>query len=389
MKNLLKKYFAKKDKKLINFENLLYIQKNGEFENDSLFRISANELNLQFNYKHQISYLTIGNENHIFFTHIKNLSGLGVAYPEPLIFGTLYQEKLIQQNNFAVIVFDKNVSYICFFENGQFKTLRALPHFALKDLALREDREEFFKTMLAGDGRIFRLLKAYNSEILLSLNDDFCFGKFFGEKKFCPHLKIEDIFEDEKDKYVQKLCRFGLKYFDERVNFIKKNEINLELFKITFMPFLLCFFGILIILFFEDYPQYAHNQIIKKNNQKIIEDLNKIDEELLILNENLKKLNKTYENNKLLLENHENILHNLIAHLQPNKMESHKLYNILKFLNKNSLTISFLSLKNNQIKIIFNTEMDYNKALQNMKKQNKFKILNDDIKELVLEFSYG
>ncbi|HEC1284194.1 TPA: hypothetical protein RY080_000946, partial [Campylobacter upsaliensis] len=54
------------------------------------------------------------------------------------------------------------------------------------------------------------------------------------------------------------------------------------------------------------------------------------------------------------------------------------------FLNQNGLKISSLSLKDS-IRLVFNAENDYIKALEKIEKNNMFEIINANSKELILE----
>ena len=345
----------------------------------------TNELNLSPIFNYQIAIFRHGDKTHIFTTHIKNLSGLSLAYPEPLIFWALSRENFIPQKNFAVMVFGEELSYVCFFDEGGLRGIKNLPRLNLKALALRENREEFFGEILGSKGHVLEFLKLHKSEIFLTFNDVFDFGGFF-EGKFCPHLRLEDVLRE--DKALQKLCFLSLKHLNNEANFIKKSW---ELGPIVggIILFLVCFLGTLGGLFLKDYPQYVQNQITQQNNENLRTDLKKLSEDVLILEENLKELNRTHKNNTLLLGQNEEILRDLVAHFKPSKEESRRLWSVFDFLEQNALKISFFELKNQQIELVFNTETDHKKALEGLEKRKNLKLLNAEGKNLKLEFDDG
>lgn len=375
----------KKIKSFVCFDELFYTQKNDTYESDYLFEIAGNELKLNPVFDYRIAVFTRENRSHIFFTHIKNLEKFSLAYPEPLIFWSLSCENFIKQKNFSVMVFGEELSYICFFDVYGMITLKNLPKFNLKSLALRENKEEFFNEILGSSGRILELLKLHKSEIFLTFNDVFKWSEFFEKQKFCPHLKLELVLKEEGYKALQKLSHLSVKHLDEEANFIKGEVKKIKTLTWFFVLFLFSFLGTLGILFLKDYPRYMQNKTTQQNNENLRMDLSKLNEKFLNLDKNLKELNRTHKNNTLLLGQNEKILLDITTHFKPSKEESYRLWNIFSFLQQNALKISFLTLKNHKIKLIFNTEMDYKKALENLDNHPKFKILNSNAKRFEVD----
>ncbi|QNF77371.1 hypothetical protein [Campylobacter vulpis] len=354
----------------ISFDKLFYVKKSAFLENDVLFEDVIKELHLNHAFEYQMSVFKEGENAHIFLTHIKNLEQKESAYPQPLIFTALFP-KFIKAKKFCVVFFEENFSFISFFENGRFVGLRNLPQFSLKDLSLKNKKEEFFQN--------YGILEFLGqNDLIISVNDKFAFGVWLS--RYYKHLSVESFFKEDSQKTLCSLC-----HFSDETNFIKKNELNLKPFILTLLLFLFCFFGTLGVLFLKDYPQYAQNKIARQNNENLQADLKKLDEEIVILEGKLKDLNQTHQNNALLLRQNEELLQILNTHFEQNKTKSSELYEIFSFLNQNGLRISFLKLMKGKIQFIFNSENDYIKALEKIEKHNKFEIINSNSKELILE----
>lgn len=358
-----------KKREFISFDKLFYVKKNANLENDVLFESAVEELHLNNAFEYQMSVFKENENAHIFLTHIKNLEQKESVYPQPLIFSALYP-KWIKEKKICVVFFGETLSFISYFENGYFTGLKNLPQFSLRDLNLKENREFFFQNY-----GILELLG--QNDLVISVNDKFAFGVWLsGHYK---HLSVESFFKEEPQKTLCSLC-----HFSNEVDFIKKDEVNFKPFILIFLLFSFCFLGTLGVLFLKDYPQYTQNKMIRQNNENLKADLKKLNENFFILEENLKDLNRTYKNNALLLRQNEELLGALMTHFKKDKMKSRKLYEIFSFLNQNELKISSLSLKDS-IRLVFNTENDYIKALEKIEKHHAFEIINSNSKELVLE----
>ncbi|MBK1993500.1 hypothetical protein FSE90_04445, partial [Campylobacter novaezeelandiae] len=59
---------SKNQGSFISFNQLIYTQKQGEFDNDSLFINTIKELNLTPAFKYQMSFVKQNDTYHIFFT---------------------------------------------------------------------------------------------------------------------------------------------------------------------------------------------------------------------------------------------------------------------------------------------------------------------------------
>lgn len=358
-----------KKREFIEFDKLFYAKKDAFLENDVLFESVVEELHLSNAFEYQMSVFKEGKNAHIFLTHIKNLDKKESVYPQPLIFSMLYP-KWVKEKKFCVVFFGETLSFISYFENGYFTGLKNLPQFSLRDLDLKENKDLFFQNY-----GILELLE--QNDLILSVNDKFAFGVWLSE--YHRHLSVESFFKEEPQKTLCSLC-----HFSNETDFIKKNEFNLKPFILAFLLFSFCFLGTLGVLFWKDYPKYTQNKIIKQNNENLKADLKKLNENLFILEENLKDLNRTHKNNTLLLRQNEELLAALAIHFKKDEAKSFKLYEIFSFLNQNGLKISSLSLKNS-IRLVFNAENDYIKALEKIEKNNMFEIINANSKLLILE----
>ncbi|ECZ4670441.1 hypothetical protein [Campylobacter upsaliensis] len=358
-----------KKREFIEFDKLFYVKKDAFLENDVLFESVVEELHLNNAFEYQMSVFRENENAHIFLTHIKNLDKKESVYPQPLIFSMLYP-KWVKEKKFCVVFFGETLSFISYFENGYFTGLKNLPQFSLRDLDLKENRDLFFQNY-----GILELLE--QNDLILSVNDKFAFGVWLSE--YHRHLSVESFFREEAQKTLCSLC-----HFSNETDFIKKNEFSLKPFILAFLLFSFCFLGTLGVLFWKDYPKYTQNKITKQNNENLKADLKKLNENLFILEENLKDLNRTYKNNTLLLRQNEELLAALAIHFKKDEAKSLKLYEIFSFLNQNGLKISSLSLKDS-IRLVFNAENDYIKALEKIEKNNIFEIINANSKELILE----
>ncbi|MCH5336343.1 MAG: hypothetical protein J1D99_02875 [Campylobacter sp.] len=369
----------------IPFDELFYLQKEGEFQNDFLFEQSIIELGLSPMFEYQMSFFKEQNKYHIFLTHINNLNQKEFCYPQPLIFGTLFDEKLIKQRNFAVLVFDKKFAFLCFYQNAKLSNVRNLPQFSLKDIDERNklNKEDFFSQMLFEQGRILQLFEYNKSEILITFCDEFNFGEFFKQKTLKNHIELESFF---KENALQSLSELSHKHLNIDANFIKEEKKQIKTYISFIVVFFVFYLGTLVFLMVLDYPKFKQNENTKQSNENLKNELKTLNLKSKLLNEELEKLNASLNQNKILLEKNEELLQTLSYNFYPHKDRILILSQIIEILNQSSIKISVLNLENKEIKLVFNDKENLDKALNSFKNESLFKILKQDKNYLILGY---
>lgn len=377
MKNRTKEHF-------IPFDKLFYLQKSGEFQNDSLFRQVAAELGLNSIFEYQMSFFQNQDDYHVFLTHVDNLGKNEFCYPQPLIFGALFDEKLIKQKNFAVLVFDKKFAFLSFYKNGKLNSVRNLPQFSLSDIYEKNEgeRESYFLQMLFEQGRILQLFEHNKSEILISFCDEFNFGEFFKQKTLKTHVKLESFLGENA---LQNLSKLSHKRLDINANFIKEEKTRMKPYVNFMVLFLVFYFGAFI---FSMFLHHRQNQTIKQNNENIENELKTLDLELKLLNEELKNLDSTLNQNNTLLTVKEKALQDLSENFYPDKNRIAILTQVIEILNQSAIKISTLSLEDTKLKLVFNNRENLDKAVNSFGNQVRFKILEKDEKNHYLSLGY-
>ncbi|QBL11958.1 hypothetical protein [Campylobacter helveticus] len=361
-----------KKREFISFDELFYVKKSANLENDVLFENAVEELHLNNAFEYQMSVFRENENAHIFLTHIKNLDKKESVYPQPLIFSALYP-KFVKEKKFCVVFFGENFSFVSYFEKTHFIGLKNLPQFGLKDLSLKENREEYFQNY----GILEHLMQ---NDLVLSVNDNFGFGAWLTQ--YHKHLKMESLLKDEPQNALCLLC-----HFPSEVDFIKKNELNLKPIFVGFGAFFGAFLISLAFLLVRDYPKYKENRLILQNNASLKEQLNALNLELSFLKKSVKDLNFTHQNNTLLIKQNEEFTEALKTEINPKKDKFNTIFTLFKLLNQNEIKIIFLSLNDNVIKLVFSEEVQFEKALNFFSNALKFKVLSRENLELVLEFN--
>ncbi len=369
------KFKEKTQSHFVSFDKIFYLQKEGDFQSDFLFKQATLELNLSPAFEYQMSFFKNENKYFIFLTHIKNLSKASFCYPQPLIFSTLYKENFIKEKNFAVLLFEENFTFFCFYQNAKLNSVRNIPQFSLKDLSEKEQKEEFFSQMLFEQGRILELFEYNKSEILLSFKDLFDFGGFFTQKTQKTHAKLESLL---KENALETLSVLSSKHLDNDANFIKNEKTQVKFTLKALLVFLGFFALSLAFLLLLDYPKYKQNEATKLSNENLQNELLSLDLKTQNLSKELEKLGLLTDKNKEKLRLKEEILTNLKENFYPQKNRIFILAKIIEILNENALKISHLSLENNELECIFNDKENLNKALNIFEEQKNFKILEKD-----------
>lgn len=383
MKNKIQNHF-------VPFDKTFYLQKEGEFQNDFLFKQATMELGLSPIFDYQMSFLKNQEKYYIFLTHIKNLNKNSFSYPQPLIFQALFYEKFIEQENFAVLVFDENFTFLCFYKKGKLNGVKNIPQFSLKDILEKNEsqRKDLFSQILFEQGRVFELFKYNQSEILISFCDVFGFGEFLSQKTLKTHIKLENLIPENA---LENLSIFSHKYLDSNANFIKKEKSQMKFYIKSLISFLAFYLATLIFLTLSSYPQYKQNINTKQSNENLTNELLELDLKTKLLNEELEKLNATFKENSMTLQKNEEFLQNLSQNFYPDKNRILILVEMIEILNQNSIKISFLGLENKELKLIFNDKENLDKALNFFENQTRFKILqkNESNYHLILGYDNG
>lgn len=336
----------------IGFENLIYKQKNGNFEEDSLFKELTKECDLQNPFEYQLAFLKQDQIYHCFLTWAAKLPKTKFCFPEPLIFQSLFLENKIKEENFCILEISSKKVFLCFYEQGKFKTF--------KTLNFCDNVEEFINK-----SRILELLQHYESKILLS-------GKAYeiidliSTKAKLP-LKII-----QEDKIA--LSNHSIHHLDKNANFIKYYQKHLPwYFKFIFL-FALSFIINIGILSLIDFVQYqsAKKAHIQNKIYEIQENQNQK------LKANIEKLQLEIQAQDFLLEKYSEQLSKITQNFKADKDTILILTKIITWLNDHSLKIANLMIDKTLITIKFSNEENFNKALQftspqfNLISQDKF-----------------
>ncbi|EKL5136912.1 hypothetical protein PR647_000283, partial [Campylobacter coli] len=74
----------------ISFENLIYKQKNGNFEEDDLFKELTKKCDLQNPFEYQLAFLKQDQIYHCFLARVAKLPKTQFCFPQPLVFQSLF-----------------------------------------------------------------------------------------------------------------------------------------------------------------------------------------------------------------------------------------------------------------------------------------------------------
>ncbi|EAH8811920.1 hypothetical protein EWP88_09560, partial [Campylobacter coli] len=121
------------------------------------------------------------------------------CFPQPLVFQSLFLENKIKEENFCILEIKPQKVFLCFYEQGKFKTF--------KTLDFCDNIEEFINK-----SRILELLQHYESKILLSTKAHEIFNLISAKAKL-PFKMIQE------DKIA--LSKHSIHHLDKNANFIK------------------------------------------------------------------------------------------------------------------------------------------------------------------------
>lgn len=365
----------------IPFDRLYYIQKTNENHRDIFFE-ATKELGIKEPLKYQMSFTEYKNVYHCFLTELTHIGKIGFCYPQPLIFKALINEKLINEKNFCVVLFDENFSLLCVYHNGELSRVKNIPTFTLSTLNSKD--EQRFGEILK-QARIIELLEHQQTELLLSFNDTFEFAEFLSKQMGLECKKLEEILGENA---LKELSQKSTKYLDSNANFIKKYKKSLPLsLKLTIL-FVLCFCLTLFLLIMLDLPQYRQNKIVKAENENLYNELLLLEQTTQNLNKELKDLNHSFSTNAVLLEQNIQIFSAILNILKPNQNKSLILHKLFALLNANKLTISLLKLENSRIELLFSTKESWENAFKLFSHNADFKLLEhkEDSYTLILGY---
>ncbi|XAK35469.1 hypothetical protein AAH951_06380 [Campylobacter coli] len=341
----------------IGFENLIYKQKNGNFEEDSLFKELTKECDLQNPFEYQLAFLKQDQIYHCFLTWAAKLPKTKFCFPEPLIFQSLFLENKIKEGNFCILEISSKKVFLCFYEQGKFKTF--------KTLNFCDNVEEFINK-----SRILELLQHYESKILLSTKAHEIIDLISTKAK----LPLKIIQEDKIT-----LSNHSIHHLDKNANFIKYYQKHLPwYFKFIFL-FVLSFIisiGILSLIDFTQYQSAKKTHIQNEISQNKIYEIQENQNQKL--KANIEKLQLEIQTQDLLLEKYSEQLSKITQNFKADKDTILILTKIITWLNDHSLKIANLMIDKTLITIKFSNEENFNKALQftspqfNLISQDKF-----------------
>ncbi|TKX32292.1 hypothetical protein [Campylobacter aviculae] len=352
---------------IVHFEKLIYVQKNGRFEEDRLFEEIIKECDIKNPFEYQIAFLKQDEIYHCFLSRVENLPKCLACFPKAFIFKPLFKNNLIEKNNFCFLELYLDEVYLCFYEQDNFK--------AFKKFKYEKDMELFLEKT-----HILELLQYYESEIVISFENNDLIKELKNKAIACKILEQNE----------NKLAELSVPFLDKNTNFIKiSKKIFPYYIKLVFL-FLLSFLSLSGILIFTNFLNYQENKNLQTQSKISQDKLYRLEKEKnIILEKKLKDLNSTLYNKKTLLDQNFNQLDEIIKNFKPNKDRILILKNIFIWLNQNSLGISSLKLKNYNIIIQFNNQENYLDALRNLKSDFKLISKNDTLYQIILELDHG
>lgn len=352
---------------IVSFEKLIYIQKNGRFEEDRLFEEIIKECDIKNPFEYQIAFLKQDEIYHCFLSRVENLPKCLACFPKAFIFKPLFKNNLIGKNNFCFLELYLNEVYLCFYEQDKFK--------AFKKFKYEKNLELFLEKT-----HILELLQYYESEILIS----------FENNDLIKELKNKTIVCKILEQNENKLAKLSMPILDKNANFIKTSRKIFPYYLKLIFLFLFSFIGASGILIFTNFLNYQENKNLQTQNKNSQDKLYKLEKEKnKILEKKLKDLNLTLYDKKTLLDQNFNQLNEIVKNFKPNKDRTLILKNIFIWLNQNSLGISSLKLKDYNIVIQFNNRENYLHALKNLKTELKLISKNDVLHQIILELIHG
>lgn len=353
--------------KFVNFDKFLYIKLQDNDDLEKLFNDSIEKLNIKDKFKYQPSFYKNGDFCHIFLKEYEN-EKIDFLYPKPLIFENLANQNLIKEKNYAVLIFEDNNTFLCFFKNKKFIYLKQLIKFDLKSIKENENKEKLFFEILHEKGRVLELLKHYESQILILVDDKYDFLSFVKKYFKCQNL---DLLIN-----LNKLASFSPKYLNYNANFIKEKSK-----KIYFLyKLLIIFLAVFIIsILFLCVISYKNMNDIKSNNENIdfqVIKLNEYEKNLKEKLQNLIKINNEKEKDIKAKEKLNDILK------EQNISKIQILNDLILILNKQNLLITNLSIINNDINISFYDDLKNGNIFNN----SKFQLLEQNQNTIKLKY---
>ncbi|AXP08743.1 hypothetical protein DZD33_01950 [Campylobacter hepaticus] len=364
---MIKINFSKKIS-FVKSPQLLYSQKIGIYQEDELFNVLSKDHKLNNPFSYQMAFLKYNEIYHCFLTPISKLNKSSYCFPEPLIFQALYDENLIEENNFCILnLYDKTL-YLYFYEEGKFTSLKKIANFNQDDIEL------FLK-----QNRFLELLEHYDSKIILHYN------LYYIKNHISKEIKCLNLDTLLNKNSLEKLSLYSIKHLDPTCNFIKHDKLKIPLYiKIIFL-FILSFSLSIAILLFGDFIKYKQNQVTQSKNTLTQKDFFKLKENKQELLKSIQDLNSTLNNKTSLAQEQSQILSSLVNTMNTKKDISSILNYTISWLNDNKLKIIYLKIQGSKIILIFGNKNNFDLALKYL--SSHFKILNKSENEykIILE----
>ncbi|MCX2683132.1 hypothetical protein OQH60_04520 [Campylobacter sp. MIT 21-1685] len=366
--------------RFISFDKLHYILKTKTSED--MFLETAKELNLKEPFKYQMSFAEYEGFYHCFFAEFTHIGKEGFCYPQPLIFQALADEKLINEKNFCVVVFNEKFSLLCLYHNAKLSKVKNIPTLTL--LTVHSQDEQRFAEILQ-QARIIELLQYHQIQLLLSFNDTVHFTTFLGKQTGIKYVQLEQILGNNA---LEELSQKSIKYLDENANFIKQYKRTFPLYLKLFILFISCFCLTLFSLTMLELPRYQQNKIIKAENENLNNELVLLEQKTQKLLKEFKDLNHTLYTESLLLEQNIQIFNAIFETLKPNQNKTFLLYKLFTLLNANKITISLLRFEDSKLTLFLNTQENWRNAYMLFSQNSEFKLLEHDELSYTLVLGY-
>lgn len=361
---------------IIAFEDILYTNfKLDELENideENLFERALIEFDIQESLSYVMSFIKSKERVHIFLTLFKNLHTKDdFALSEAVILRNLQNLHADLSQAFATLVLQDEYAFIAFFKQDEFLYCKNIPKLCLnafKNKSIQE-QEKFCIEILLTQAKCETLLKQYQSQTLLIINDHFNLSKMLQNKLFIQIHK-ELITQDELYK---KLAKLEIEQNQAQANFLRNiKQGSFSALKGLILSFLLAF-----VLSFCGGLIYAYltHHTLKTNFHKQANQLSLNELEELTQSTNLK-----LEEKQILIKSLESELASTITN------PLYTLSKLFAFLDENGIRIISLELENeNLVKIITQgNENNFEKLYNNDDFILKQKTSKDGLYELHL-----
>ncbi|KGI56131.1 hypothetical protein DMB91_01760 [Campylobacter sp. MIT 97-5078] len=361
---------------IVAFQDILYtnfrLDKLENIDEESLFERALAEFDIQENLSYVMSFIKSKERVHIFLTLFENLyTKEDFALSEAVILRNLQNLYVDLNQTFAVLVLQDKYAFIAFFKQDELLYCKNIPKLCLNVFKNKntQEQEKFFIEILLTQAKCETLLKQYQSQTLLIINDHFNLSKILQNKLFIQ------IYKDatEQDELYKKLAKLEIEQNQPQANFLRNTKQSsfsaLKGLVLSFsFAFVLSFCGGLI-------HAYLTHHTLKTDFHKQVDQ------------PSLNELEELTQSINLKLEQKQNLIKSLESELASTITSPlYTLSKLFAFLDENDIKIISLELENeNLVKIVTQgNENKFEKLYNNDDFILKQKISKDDIHELHL-----